>query len=295
MIKCALHTVSYSGTWKGQRCLSLEKIIFKVAKFGYGGIEIMAKRPHASPLDLDTNSRKKLKEFVKSKGLEIACVAAYNDFADPNPYNREINLLQIRETIRLAHDIGAKLVRVFASGMGDMHTGASFYEQWTWVRENLMETAKYAEDCGVTLGLQNHSPLMHSYKNVLQMIKEVGSDSVKAIIDAPLLFKTGELLTEAVREVGNLMVHSHTGDLLSQPRSLEHTTGGFRKTYSANAVPMGEGNVDYKTFIKSLREINYEGFLSYEICSPILGGGTEKNLDRCVKKALEYTRSLLRQ
>jgi len=178
MIKCALHTVSYSGTWRGQYCLSLDKIISKAAEFGYEGIEIMAKRPHASPLDLDKNSRKELKDFVGSRGLEIACLAAYNDFADPSPYNREINLLQIRETIILAHDIGAKLVRVFASGMRDMHTAASSYEQWAWVRENLIESAKYANDYGILLGLQNHSPIMQSYKKVLQMIKETPQNNI---------------------------------------------------------------------------------------------------------------------
>lgn len=293
MIKTALHTVSYSGTWEGQCSLPLDKVIAKVAEFGYDGIEIVAKRPHGSPLDLDTDSRKKLKNLIKSKGLETACLAAYNDFADPNAYNREMNLLQLRETIRLAYDLGVKLVRIFASGMGNMHTGATFNEQRTWVRENLIEAVKYAKDYGITLGLQNHSPIMHSYKDVLQIVGEVTSDSLKAVIDAPLLFMAGESITEAVKEAGNLIVHSHTGDLLYKPGPLEHTMGGLRKTYTLQGVPMGEGDVDYKTFINSLKEINYEGFLSYEICGPILGGGSEENLDKCARKALAYTRSLL--
>jgi len=294
-MKLSLHSVSYSGTWGAQCCLPLDKIITKAAEFGYDGIEIMAKRPHGSPLDLNVDSRKRLRDFIESKGLQVACIAAYNDFADPNPYNREINLLYVREVIRLAHDLGANVVRVFASGMGNMHPEADIDQQWVWVRENLSEAAKYAEDQNVVLGLQNHSPIMQSYKNVLQMIKEVGSNSVKAIIDAPLLFKVGESFTEAVKEVGNLLVHSHTGDLVYELGPLEKAPGGFRKIYTVKAVPMGEGDVDYKTFIKSLQEIGYEGFLSYEICGPILGGGREENLDRCVKKALEYTRSLLNQ
>jgi len=55
-----------------------------------------------------------------------------------------------------------------------MHLEAEIEQQWAWVRENLSEAAKYAEDQGIILGLQNHSPIMQSYKNVLQMIKEVG-------------------------------------------------------------------------------------------------------------------------
>ena len=256
----------------------------------------MAKRPHGSPLDLDVDSRKRLKDFIKSKGLKIACLAAYNDFADPNPYNREVNLLQVRETIHLAHDLGAKLVRVFASGMGDMHTGAGFDEQWAWVCENLIKAAKYAEDEGIVLGLQNHPPIVNSYKNVLQMIREVRSDSLKAVIDAPLLHLAGESVTEAVKEAGNLLVHSHIGpgDQRWQRGPLERTMGGFRRIYEIKQFPMGEGDTNYKTFINSLKEIGYEGFLSYEICAPVPGGGEEKNLDKWVQNVLKYTRNLLR-
>ena len=125
--------------------------------------------------------------------------------------------------------------------------------------------------------------------------KEVDSDSLKAIIDAPLLFKVGESLSEAVKEGGHLIIHSHTGDLLCGIGPLEHTMGGFRTTCSTEAVSMGEGNIDYRVFIDSLINIDYKGFLSYEICGPILGGGAEENLDRCSRKALEYTKSLLRK
>lgn len=71
-------------------------------------------------LDLDSDSRKRLKDLIKSKGLEMACLAGYNDFADPDPYNMEINLIYLREIIKLANDLDTGLVRVFASGMGDI-------------------------------------------------------------------------------------------------------------------------------------------------------------------------------
>ena len=68
-MKISLHSVSHSGTWGALCCLPLDKIITKTAEFGYDGIEIVAKRPHGSPLDLDTESRKRLKDFIKSNML----------------------------------------------------------------------------------------------------------------------------------------------------------------------------------------------------------------------------------
>ena len=57
MIKLALHSVSYSGTWGGQAVLPVEGVISKAKTFGYDGVELMAKRPHVSPLDFDEEKR----------------------------------------------------------------------------------------------------------------------------------------------------------------------------------------------------------------------------------------------
>lgn len=53
--KLGLHSVSYSGVWEGQASLSLEAFIDHAAALGYGGVMLMAKRGHASLLDMDTD------------------------------------------------------------------------------------------------------------------------------------------------------------------------------------------------------------------------------------------------
>jgi sugar phosphate isomerase/epimerase len=55
---------------------------------------------------------------------------------------------------------------------------------------------------------------------------------------------------------------------------------------------MGEGLIDHKTFFKTLKAAGYNGWVAYEICSPISGGGTEANLDFYCKKFLEYMNKL---
>ena len=56
----------------------------------------------------------------------------------------------------------------------------------------------------------------------------------------------------------------------------------------AQAVPMGEGFIDYDGFFQALTAAGFEGSAAYEMCSPILGGGSEENLDRYAKRFLEY-------
>ena len=40
------------------------------------------------------------------------------------------------------------------------------------------------------------------------------------------------------------------------------------------------------------QEAGYQGYLAYEMCSPLRGGGGEPNLDRCARRFLDYMASL---
>jgi sugar phosphate isomerase/epimerase len=53
------------------------------------------------------------------------------------------------------------------------------------------------------------------------------------------------------------------------------------------AVPMGEGFIDYRGFFAALRAGGYDGTVGYEMCSPLLGGGEVENLDRYARRFLE--------
>ena len=53
---------------------------------------------------------------------------------------------------------------------------------------------------------------------------------------------------------------------------------------------MGEGFIDYKTFINTLKEIGYQGYIGYEMCSVLKGGGSIENLDKSAKAFLEYVK-----
>ena len=61
-----------------------------------------------------------------------------------------------------------------------------------------------------------------------------------------------------------------------------------REPDAIRAVPMGSGFIDYKGFFQALRETGYRGAVAYEMCSPLHGGGSEENLDRCARRFLEY-------
>jgi sugar phosphate isomerase/epimerase len=246
-------------------------------KWGYDGIEIEGKRPHGCPLDLDKKARDAIKKAAADNGLAISAISGYNDYASPVEEHRQNELLMTRELIKLAVDVGAPILRMFAFWSGvTLRDGCITYdiarhdilnrfpgtlplEQWCYVRDCLVEAAEMAQDYGVTLALQNHEPIITTYKDMLQFIHEVNSPALKACLDQPLLkVHTEEYYRQALAETGSLMVHSHYG-------------GRFERRADGSIGRQGGGEERDGWFVKHAKErAGFDGHNGYELCSPVL-------------------------
>jgi hypothetical protein len=56
------------------------------------------------------------------------------------------------------------------------------------------------------------------------------------------------------------------------------------------AVPIDEGFIDYRAFLLALEAGGFAGTVAYEMCSPLLGGGSVDNLDRYAGRFVAYMR-----
>jgi protein FrlC len=294
-MKIALHSVSYSGTvTPDQAALPLVDVMHKAAQLGFDGITLAAKRPHALPLDLSPVDRKQIVKTAADLGLEVACIAGYNDFCHPSAFDREINLAYTIECIKLARDVGAPIVRTFASGMGDYHQGASVGQQIAWTIALAKEAAQVAEDMGVTLVIQNHSPIGNDVHSLRQIVDGVGSPAYKAAIDCPLLASSGVDYAEGLGVCEDVMGFTTAGDWRYYPGPIARMPGGEVTTRRALMVPLGQGECDWPAFLTLLREIGYDDWINYEMCSPTREGGSEANLDRIASASLTYLRRTIK-
>jgi sugar phosphate isomerase/epimerase len=294
-MKTALHSVSYAGVWAGQARLGLDDFLVRAKALGFEAVILMAKRPHLSPLDYAADARARLRERLAGMGLRLACLAGYNDFcmgADrPDIPSREMQLLYIRELCRLASDLGCGMVRVFT---GFDHSAASYDQQWAGCVAALQECARLAGSLGVTIGVQNHHDVAGHWQSLLDLLADVNHPHCKACFDAWAPALHGDDLAEAARRLAPHMVHTTVADYVRRPRYryLPALVNFAREADAVRAVAMGEGFIDYRTFFKALREAGYQGYVAYEMCSPLRGGGGEENLDRCARRFLEYMAAL---
>ena len=312
-IKLGLYSITYQGIWYDGPALSFEELVKKAKDLGYDGVELDNKRPLGNPLDLNQKKRDEMRNVLAKYGMEIPCVADNNDFSSPIPEHRAAQLLMTRETIKLARDLGAPYVRLFAAWTGvPLHEGQGTYdlvrgdaytyqdqfpyttwlERWRYAQDGLKEAAKFGEEYGIVLGLQNHAPLLRNWKDCYDMVKQVDSPWLKVILDAPILEKVDnkEYVENAVRTVGNLQIHSHYG-------------GEFERDGKGKAKPkvyfdkFDKPLPDYAHFIGMMNEIGYNGYFTFELCHPVIDDKYRPAgigyVDEQAKMAQEFMREII--
>ena len=291
-VKTCLHSVSYMGIWRGQATLTVDQFLVKAKELGYDGVMLAAKRPHVSLLDYDESAREKLRARISELGLELVCLAGYCDFTagvdKAGIPNVEIQATYIGELARMARDLGTNMVRIYT---GYERPDVPYDKQYALVVDGLQIAGKLAAKYGVTLAVQNHHDIALHHDAMKWLLDEVNLPNVKAAFDcwSPTLEGLSpEEIKKAIYTMKPYIVHTTTADYKELPRytyELNHTNY-VRQESQMRAVPIGEGFLDYKTFINTLKEIGYQGYITYEMCEVLDGGGSVENLDKAAKHLL---------
>ena len=98
-------------------------------KQGWEGLELDAERPHAAPMDLSADDRKRLRD-VSGEAESMSAVSPNCDLSSPVPVQREAMICYVRECIKLAHDFGSPICKIFAAWRGiTVHDGLATYDE----------------------------------------------------------------------------------------------------------------------------------------------------------------------
>lgn len=289
-----LHSVSYSGSW-GQEYVPLEEFVERASRLGFQGVMIMAKRPHLSVLDWNAIACGRLAGAMRRLGLTEVVIAGYTNFTADLEHSeiphREIQIRHVVDLAERAQELGGKLVRVFT---GYEPAGVPLTAARKMVVDALRECSQRTAEFGVTIGVQNHHDIACDYRSLYDLIVEVNEPNCQAMFDAWAPALQGTDLAAGAKMLGCLTVHTTFANYQLRPRFryLPELVNYEALTPSVQAVPMEEGFIDYATFLNALESAGFRGSVAYEMCSPLVGGGSLANLDRYARLFLEYMRQL---
>ncbi|MFH1084309.1 MAG: sugar phosphate isomerase/epimerase family protein [Chloroflexota bacterium] len=300
-MQVGLYSITYLGIWYQGPALTWREFLGQAKALGYDGVEFDGKRPHANPMDLDQRTREAIRDEAARLGLEIPALSSNNDFSSPVPEHRECQLLMVREQARLARDLGARVVRLFAAWPGiTLRDGIANYEEarlgweraypdvprltrWRLVRDCLKEAASYGEEFGVVMALQNHKTLTRHWLDAYELVQEVNSPWLKLCWDIPVDEWDEAWLRKGAAAIGKLTVHHHFG-------------GDFVRK-DGQVVLDSLVPDKHPLFVRLLKEIGYDGYLCYEFCHPAVDAHHQpvgiEHVHAQAALALEYMRGLL--
>ena len=157
--------------------------------------------------------------------------------------------------------------------------GENLDEGWTQLRRSLVELLDHTEATEVVLLIEPahsaESTLILTVDDGLRMIEEVGSERLGILLDTGHANVNGENLAEVISSLKDVPLHIHIDD----------NNGDS----DAHLIP-GEGNIDFKPFAKTLKEIGYRGFVSAE-----LGFQYTSDPDQAVEKAYAVLREMFEE
>ena len=241
---------------------TLEQCLSEASKAGFTGIESGGKFPK--------NSNELLPKLQK-ENLSL-CSGWYGAQLLKNNAKDEFSLMKAQ--LNLFKECKSPCM-VFAeitdSVQGDPKTPLSqrpklSNDDWIKLTSRINEISKMMVDENMPLAYHHHMGTVIETENETRRLMESTIDSVKLLIDTGhMLFAQGNSIKLA-NEFSQKLIHVHCKDIRKDvlDKSLKNDSS-FRQAFldGAFTVP-GDGCIDYKPFLKALKDQNYSGWLVVE-------------------------------
>ncbi|MBE6553161.1 MAG: sugar phosphate isomerase/epimerase [Ruminococcaceae bacterium] len=239
--------------------------ILQAAKLGAQGIQMYSSRGENTPENLTPAKRRELLDFVKSNGL---CFSAICGDLGRGFGNRELNPSLIEQSKRIL-DLAKELeTDVVTTHIGVVPTDPTV-ERYGIMQEACFELSRYADSVGAHFAIETGPEPAAVLKTFLDGLHSTG---VAVNLDpANLVMVVGDDPVDAVHTLKDYIVHTHAKDGImlerTNPEYIYHVTPkpeNIKDITFFKEVPLGEGGVNFATYLKALEEVGYRGFLTIE-------------------------------
>ncbi len=164
--------------------LAIEDCIRHAARMGFDGVEVL----HVQMPREDNAYLQMLKQTAHLEGVCLMGLSTHQSFIFTDPAKRKENIEHTNKCIELAYRMGIPTIRVNTGrwgtskdfdelmanrGIEPQLPGVSEDEAFGWVIDGLSDCCKKAQECGVTLGLENHWGLGLTPQGVLRIVNAI--------------------------------------------------------------------------------------------------------------------------
>lgn len=285
--------------------LKIDNIVQWAAAHGFEALELAvwpvesSRDYQARQIDaanFSNDDAKKILDLFAKHNIEISALAYYDNNLHPDLNMRNSYLKHLNSVIDTASKLNVKLVGTFVGSRPDKSPKENILEIGKVFREIL----KFAEDRNVKIMIENCPmenwvqfgfPGNYAYSPELweALFNEIPSENFGLNLDPSHLYWLGIDYIKVVKDYSSKIFHAHAKDteILSEEKNNYGLFGRqidpipWKSGWWRYRMP-GLGEIDWKKFISTLQEYNYDYVLSIEHEDPVFEGSEEK-----IKKGLQ--------
>jgi sugar phosphate isomerase/epimerase len=269
--KYAYNSFSYYGE-------EIERSIERVAAFGYDAIELVGE-----PEQYDGTGIRKL---TADAGIAVSSVSsmytAERDLCHPDARERRKGIDYVRAVADFAAAAGAATIIVAPSAVMKTAPLAPRADEWRWAIESIREGGEYAASVGVDVSLEPwnryETYFLNRLDQAIELWRELGLENGGVMGDTFHMNIEEASIPDALRSAKSLLNHLHLAD--------------------SNRAVAGRGHTDFKPILQALLDIDYDGYLSFEVMAPsgdpmgIPEGAGPASFDADTKQAIEHLKAI---
>jgi D-psicose/D-tagatose/L-ribulose 3-epimerase len=231
--------------WSGDLSDELLPVFEKLKSLGYDGVELPIFEP-------DTAKFARWGKRLDEMGLERTCVTirtANDNPISPDAKTRAAGVAITKRTLECCQAVGAKtLCGPYHSALGEFTGKGPTADEWKWGVDSMRQTAENAKACGVMLGVEYVNRFecyfLNCVADTVRFVREVDHPNCRMMYDTFHANIEEKNIAQAIREAAPYTVHVHISE-------------------NDRSTP-GQGNVDWATNFKTLKETGYNGWMVIE-------------------------------
>ncbi|MCM3761336.1 sugar phosphate isomerase/epimerase [Alkalihalobacillus oceani] len=265
--------------------IPLEEVIKKLTEYGYDAIEINGEKLPWIEDEKDIHIRsnmtekeiKELRSLLEKNQLEVSAISAHLELIEKDPVKRSQVISHSKTLISHAKLLGTDVVHGLS---GFKPENMSDEECWDILIEVIDEIVEYAEEVGVKYAFE---AVVGMFINSGEKLKELRSKMTKGTLyvnfDPSHLILVKDDIPQLIREFGEDIVHVHFKD-------------GTGETDNYEFPPVGKGEVNIPEFVKVLKEVGYDDYVSIEYEANYFGNYSS-DISQVAKESIEIMKDYI--
>lgn len=222
---------------------------------GYTGWEVAPFMLCDDIFSFSENDRRQYRNQVESAGLSVVglhWLLAKTEglhLTSLDSETRQRTSAYLCELARLCRDIGGNVMVLGSPQQRNYGGDQSSDSAMQMAAAVISDAVRTLEECGVRIALEPLGPQEGNFLNTAEEARKlasmIGSEQVQLHLDVKAMSSEPSPIPDVIRKNGDWMIHFHAND--------------------PNRLGPGMGEVDFVPIFDSLRDIDYDGWVSVEV------------------------------